>query len=135
MKSVRYGEEEVVGKTFKVSANSSGRLGVTLRASTATVRGSVNDARGKPVSGINVVFAPADRSRADLFRTMATDQNGRYSMTNLAPGEYKVFSWESIDNGAYLDPEFMKEYEQLGKAIVVSEATNPDVDVKVIPAQ
>jgi 5-hydroxyisourate hydrolase-like protein (transthyretin family) len=135
VKGVKYGGDEILGKPFKVSGNGSETLEVTLRASTATASGTVSDSKTLPVSGVNVVFAPADRNRVDLFRTAPTDQNGRYSISNLAPGEYTAFSWESIENYAYFDPEFLRQYEQLGKAIVVSDTTNPRVDLKLIPVQ
>jgi 5-hydroxyisourate hydrolase-like protein (transthyretin family) len=134
VKSVKYGEDEILGKPFKFSG-ASRTLEVTLRAGIATVNGTVTDGKTQPVSGVNAVLVPADLNRLDLFRTVLTDQNGRYSMANLAPGDYKAFSWESIDNNAYFDPEFLKQYEQLGKAIVVSETTNPSVDLRLIPAQ
>ena len=135
VKSVKYGGDEIVGQVFEFSGIASGTLEVTLRAAIATVSGTVVDGNAQPVPGVNVVFAPSERNRSELLRTVLTDQNGRYSMANLAPGEYKAFSWESIDSNAYFDPEFVKHFEQLGKTIVVSESTNPTVGLKLIPAE
>ena len=123
------------GRIFKFSGSASKTIEVTLRAAVATVTGTVTDSKSQPVSGVNAVFIPVDESRFELFRTALTDQNGRYTIPNLAPGEYKAFSWESIDNNAYFDPSFLKQYEQLGKAIAVSESTNPALDLKLIPAE
>ena len=55
----------------------------------------------------------------DLVRTTISDQDGRVTMPNVPPGEYKLFSWESIDNGAFFDPEVLKRFEQQGRAIRV----------------
>jgi hypothetical protein len=82
-----------------------------------------------------VVLIPAHREKVDLFRTTHTDQNGKYTMTDLAPGEYKVFSWEAVDTNAYMDPEFLQPYEHLGKAISVTDSSSSSVGVKLIPAQ
>jgi len=133
--SIKYGKAEILGMPFKYSGRASEEIEVTLRDSTATASGKVTDETMLPVSGVNVVFIPVDGSRLELFRTVPTDQNGHYKLTNLAPGEYKAFSWESIDSNAYFDPEFLKKYEPLGKSIVVSESTNSTVDLKLILAQ
>jgi len=69
------------------------------------------------------------------YRQAIADQNGHYALTGITPGDYKVFSWESIDNGAYFDPDFLKRYEQQGKTIHVGESSNQNVDVKLIPFQ
>ena len=55
----------------------------------------------------------------DLVRTTISDQDGRVTMPNVPPGEYELFSWESIDNGAFFDPEVLKRFEQQGRAIRV----------------
>jgi hypothetical protein len=81
------------------------------------------------------VLIPAQRTRTDLFRTAITDQSGRFTMPNVPPGEYKVFSWEAIDNASYFDPDVLKQHEQQGKAIRVTENSPLDVEVKLIPAQ
>ena len=103
-----------------------------MKASAQTVSGKVTDSQSQPAPGIAVVFVPAQRERFDLFRNTNTDRAGKFTMTNLAPGEYKVFSWDGVDNNAYMDPDFLKPYEELGRAISVNESSNPSVDVKLI---
>lgn len=135
VKSIKYRGEEIAGRAFKVRGGGSGSFEVVLTAGTPTVMGTVTDSQSRPVPGIAVVFIPDQRARLDLFRNTNTDQNGKFTMTNLAQGDYKVFSWESMDNNAYWDPDFLKAYEQLGKAVTISGTSNSTVDVKLIPAQ
>ena len=63
LKSIKYGEEEVLGRTFKVSGGGAGSLQVVLRASTATILGAVTDSQSRPV--------PA--SPSSLFRANGRD--------------------------------------------------------------
>jgi hypothetical protein len=135
VKSIKLGEEDLLGRSFKFSGGNSGSFEVVLRAGTSTIAGTVTDAKSQPVSGIAVALIPVEQRRFDLSRTTNTDQHGKFTITNVAPGEYKVFSWEAAQNNAYLDPDFLKQYETLGKAISVRESFNSTVDVKVIPAQ
>ncbi len=133
--SIKYGGKEILGTTFKFSSGDPGTFEVVLKAGVQTVSGKVTDSQSQPVPGIAVVFIPSHRERFDLFRSTNTDRTGKFTMMNLAPGEYKVFSWEAVDNNAYMDPDFLKPYEELGKAISVTEFSNSSVDVKLIPAQ
>jgi len=71
----------------------------------------------------------------DLTRMASTDQNGHFSLSNVTPGQYRLFSWEAIDRGSYDDQELLKKYEQQGTSVLVTESSNQQVDVKLIPAQ
>jgi protocatechuate 3,4-dioxygenase beta subunit len=135
LKSVTYGGEDILNKPFKFSGSGSEKLEVTLHAGAPQLGGTVTDAKSQPVAGIPVYLVPGNRSRTDLFRSTLTDQSGRFTLANLSPGEYKVFSWEAADNNAHFDPDFVKQYEQEGKTVQVAESSNPAIDVKLIPAQ
>jgi hypothetical protein len=135
VRSIQYGGQEIMGTVFKFDSSNPGSFEVVLKAGTQTVAGTVTDAQSHPVPGIAVVLIPAQSGRTDLIRNTTTDPSGKFTITNLAPGDYEVFSWESIDNNAYMEPDFLKQYEQLGKVISVTESSNVSVDVKLIPAQ
>lgn len=133
LKSIQYGGEDILSKPLKFSGSGTGTFEVTFRSGAAQVSGVVTDAQSQPVRGIQVVLIPAQRDRGDLYRTTQTDQNGRFSITRLTPGEYKLFSWEAIDSGAHYDPEYLKQYEQQGRAIIIADGSNNHVDVRLIP--
>jgi protocatechuate 3,4-dioxygenase beta subunit len=135
VRNIKFGGEEVLGKTFRFRSGDSGSFEVVLQAGMQTLSGTVTDSEPQPVSGIAVFLIPSDRARLDLFRNTITDQNGKFSFANIAPGDYKVFSWEAADNNAHLDPDFLKPYEGFGKAVSVAESSNTSLDVKLIPAQ
>jgi carboxypeptidase family protein len=134
VKSITYGGDDILGKPLKFSGSGSGTFDVVLRSGAVQITGTVTDARSQPVTGIQVVLVPGQRTRTDLFRTAITDQNGRFTMPNIPPAEYKLFSWEAIDNQGFYDPDFLNQYEQQGKAIQVTENSNPNIEVKLIPA-
>jgi hypothetical protein len=37
------------------------------------------------------------------------------------PGDYVLFAWQDIERGQYLDPDFIQQYEDIGKPIHVEE--------------
>lgn len=133
--SIKYGGKEILGTRLKFSSADPGTFEVLLKPGAQTVSGNVTDSQSRPATGTAVVFVPTRRERFDLFRNTNTDQTGKFTMTNVAPGEYDVFSWEAVDDNAFRDPEFLKPYEQFGKTITVSESSNSTVEVKLIPTQ
>ncbi len=68
---------------------------VSARAqvNTATLSGTVSDPQGLPVKGAKVTVANAGTGAE---RTSVTDDNGRYNLVGLPPGQYKM----SVDGGA-----------------------------------
>jgi hypothetical protein len=55
-------------------------------------------------------------------------------MNRIAPGEYKMFAWETVPDGAWMDANFLEFYEGRGQTIVVGSNT-PDIELKLIPRE
>jgi hypothetical protein len=89
----------------------------------------------RPGANVTVLLVPdAGRRRwADTYRTVTSDLAGRYIIDRIAPGDYLVFSWEEVDDGAWMDPEFMKKYEARGKRIHINESGNQSLNLTAIP--
>jgi hypothetical protein len=69
------------------------------------------------------------------YKTSDTDQNGHFIIKGVAPGEYKIYAWEDIEDGAFEDPDFMKPHESDGQTVSVKEHAHETVQLKVIPAE
>ena len=54
-------------------------------------------------------------------------------MRGLAPGDYKLFAWEGLENYGYFDPDVMRRAEALGKPVHVGESSKMVVEGKIIP--
>jgi hypothetical protein len=134
VKSVNYGGAEVLGKVHKFTASDVATFNVTIRPGTAQISGTVTDRQSQPVPGIQVFLISVDRDRPDLYRINYTDQNGRFLLTNIVPGDYKIFSWEAAATGQPFDPDFIKIYEPQVQVTHVTEASNQTVNVKMFPA-
>jgi hypothetical protein len=134
VKEVRYNRADVLNSPFEVSSNNLGTMEVVIGRNVGQIDGSIVDDRGNPVSGVQAVLIPDTRERAELYRTATTDQSGRFTMRNIAPGDYKLFAWEALDNFGYFDPDVIRRSESLGKAVRVAESSKLSVDGKLIPA-
>jgi len=112
-----------------------GSLDVTLSSRSAQIDGTVAGLDGKPAANVQVVLVPERlRNRQDLYKTATTNQDGRFNMRGIAPGDYRVFAWEDIEPFAYFDPDGMKQYESQGRLIHVEESSKVAVETKLIPA-
>ena len=55
-------------------------------------------------------------------------------MRSVMPGDYRVLAWEEIETGAYMDPEFLKNFETRGETVRAQRGSQNSVTVRVIPA-
>lgn len=93
------------------------------------------NSQSKAVAGIAAILIPdRQRDRLDLYSTVVTDSNGKFTIRNVAHGNYWIFSWEELDPYSYFDPDVVREYEPSGKAIHISELSKENVEVRMIPA-
>jgi hypothetical protein len=110
-------------------------LDVVLNANGGIVDGIAADQKGNPIGNAIVVAVPEARlrSRIDRYRKTAADQSGRFSLHGFPPGDYTLFSWESVEGEAYYNPEFLKSYEGQGTALHIGEGERKSVTLSVIP--
>ena len=60
-------------------------------------------------------------SSKHLYRSVTTDENGRFIIRAIAPGPYRLFAWSKLNGAAYKNADFMKPYEARGTAVVVEK--------------
>lgn len=85
----------------------------------------------QPAAGATVVLVPEGkrRSQADLYEQAETDQYGRFSFEDIAPGDYKVFAWDDVEPGMWWDAEFLKKYEAQGQSVSIAAKAQSAVKV------
>ena len=112
-----------------------GALEIVLSTNAGQVDGTIVDAAGKPVSGVQAVLIPDRlRNRSDLFKTATSGANGRFTMRGITPGDYKLFAWEDIEPFSYFDSDVLRPFEALGKTVRIQENSRETAEVKIIPA-
>jgi hypothetical protein len=108
-------------------------LEVVLAAPGARVDGQVLDRMERPAVALRVVLIPEDRERRSLYRHTWTDEDGRFQMKNLSPGNYDLFAWEFVENEMWLDRDFLRLYEDKGVAIRLEKGRRALVTLHTIP--
>jgi protocatechuate 3,4-dioxygenase beta subunit len=134
IKSVRYGTQDVTDAAIDLSAAIAGPIEIVLGADGGSASGTVRTAKGDPVSGAAVTLLPKTQPavRGDLFRTVYTDQTGRFQMLDIAPGEYKLMAWEELESGAEQDAQFRGAFERYAVDVKVGSSATVTQSLEVI---
>ncbi len=101
VKSARFGPDDALDKGVQIEAGGTdARLDIVMSSATAQLEGSVTQG-DKPAVGVHVRVhpdpeIPYNESRG---RGTTTDQNGHFSVPDLAPGKYRVTAKLSVEAG------------------------------------
>jgi hypothetical protein len=139
MKSARYGTLTIPESGFAVQAGGDQLLEITLSSRAAQVSGVVLNSDSLPAAGVTVVLIPevTRRSYKEYYKSATTDQNGKFAIKGIAPGDYKLFSWESVEGNEWSDADWfdaawLKPFEAKGESIHLGEAETKSVDLTLI---
>lgn len=135
VKSTRFGGADALENGLDLSrGDPPGPLEVVLSPAGGRIEGVVLMENQQPAAGATVVLAPdaSRRNQAYLFRSAVANQYGRYVLRGIPPGEYRLFAWQDVEAGAWLDPDFLGEYEKRGETVSVDERGRYTVQLKAI---
>jgi hypothetical protein len=136
VKSMRLGNVDVLKDGLRFSGQPEGTLEVVVGGNPGTLEGRVLNDRLEPAVSVTVTLFAAEAGsriyRTDMYKATATDTAGRFRVEGLPPGEYKVFAWEGIENGAWMDTNFLRAYENWGQPARVEEGKSTSVNVPVV---
>jgi hypothetical protein len=140
LKSARYGSATITDAGFTVQPGADLSLELTVSSRVAQLSGVVLDADSLPVAGATVVLIPdpPHRGVVEQYKAATTDQNGKFTLAGLTPGDYKVFSWDSVDESEeefgndWFDPEWLKPYETKGESVHLEESDKKSVNLALI---
>jgi hypothetical protein len=134
IRSARAGGQDVLQSGVNLMENSIDSLEVIVSSHGGTVEGVVNnEGNSKPTLGARVVLLPVPGNRPELVKTAVTDQYGRFAISGLVPGNYKIFAWEDLEPNIYFDPSFMEQYEPQGLPLRVDQDSRITLNVKSLP--
>jgi len=134
LKAVRYGTRDGLDDGFTVIRGTQASLEVTISSQGARVQGTITDADKVPAAGLWVVLVPdaAHRGQSRLYKQATTDQFGHFDLRGIAPGDYKLFSWEEVEDGAWEDPDFLKPFEEKGEKVSLQKGDVKTVEIVAI---
>jgi hypothetical protein len=132
IKTIYAGQEEARDGEFTISAGAPPALSVTLSSAGGQIAGTVKGETNAPPPGTTVVLIPSNRQRADLYRSATIDQYGKFTLASIAPGEYKLFAWDDVESGQWMDPDFLQTYDSKGKSISIRDNSKEAAELQIL---
>ena len=134
VRSIRMGSEDLLNDVLRVNGQGDTPLLVELASPAATIDGRVVDETRTAQGGVFVVMLEdgLNRYRSDP-KVTSTDPAGRFVLSGVSPGRYTVFAWRDVERNAWLNPDFMRQHEGLGKSVIIVESATQTLEVAVIP--
>ena len=135
VKSIRLANRDILNEGLRLQSRPDAPLQIVIAMNGGTLDGRALDDNGKPVPNARVVLVPVSsrRQRGDLYKSVSAGDSGNFQLSGIAPGEYKLFAWERVEEGAWQDTNFISVYEDRGKAIRIGEGGRVTAEAKVIP--
>ena len=93
--------------------------------------GTVVDDRKQPVLDATVVFFPLNENvrgfQSRFIRSARPDQEGRFRVSALPPGEYLAVAVQGLEDGQTTDPEFLAAVEPEATRVTIEEGETKSV--------
>jgi len=119
VKSVRLGSADVLNGGLRIDTPPGDSLEIVIGANPGRVEGDVGR-----LPNVTVVLVPAARMRRpDLYKSVLTNPEGRFEFQGVTPGDYILIAWADVENGAWMNADFLKPYESRGRTIRVEEGS------------
>src|SRR6185369_10973502 len=92
-------------------------------------------ARGHAFPGAQVVLVPnaERRGHPDQYRAVSSDEEGKFEIRGIPPGDYQLFAWENVEERAWLNSEFMMKFFDTGLPVSVPAKSSNTVQLPVMP--
>jgi hypothetical protein len=101
-----------------------------------SVSGQLADDKGAPlVDGTVIVFADEAAKWSDdsrWVRAVRPDQQGKYQIQGLPPGEYLVVAVDYVEEGSWNDPEYLESLRRHGQRLTLREAESRSLSLKPV---
>jgi len=137
MQAALHGKTNALEQEIDVRLDSTEPLEILLKRDGGRIDGAVTDTTGRAFARAVVVLIPepARRRRTDLYKVVVSSADGSFAIRGIGPGDYKVFAWENVEPNAYLNDEFMRQYEEKGTPVRVGPGGNNFVRPAIIFAE
>jgi len=135
IKAERSGQTNFMGSAFGLAFDPPASLEVLIGSDGGHIHGTVVDDNAKAFAGARIALVPTGtrRDRPDQYRVANSNEEGQFDLRGIPPGEYQLFAWENIEERAWLNADYMRNYVDLGTAATIGEKANGTVQIPLIP--
>jgi hypothetical protein len=122
VKAVRLGSVDVLAEGLTVEDEIREPLEILIGANPGLIEGDVGR-----TPNVTVVLVPKTRTQRDLYKSVMTDTEGNFTFRGVPPGDYTLFGWDDVETGAWMNADFLQQYESRGRSIHIDEGSRQTV--------
>jgi hypothetical protein len=136
IRAVRYRGVDVTDSGIEFRANEDiTEIEVELTNRATDLSGLVTNSRGAAVKDYSVVVFAQDRDKwtpnSRYMRTGRPDQDGRFKVTGLPPGEYHIVALDYVDPNEWTEPEYLERVRSKATSVTINEGETKSVDLRI----
>lgn len=132
------GGKDVLVSGFKITESEPRTLEVVVSDKGAAIEGTALNAEKKPFPNAEVIAVPSDpklRRRVDLIQKTTADQEGRFKLRGVRPGEYVAMALESAEDQPFLEDRFLAQNSAQVQTVKAEAGGKQKIDLQVIRAE
>jgi hypothetical protein len=136
IRAVKYRGVDVTDSGIEFRANENiTDIEVELTNRVTDLSGLVTNGRGTAVKDYSVIVFPQDRDKwtpgSRYLRTGRPDQDGRFKVSGLPPGDYYAVALDYVDSTDWTDPEYLDRVKSKATGVSINEGEAKSVDLKI----
>ena len=136
LKAVRIGAVDITDIGYNVAGDIDG-LEVVMTDRETRVSGTVKGERNQPAMDYVVVVLPSEVrpgvNPTRFIQTAQPDQQGRYQVKGLPPGQYVAAAIESLSRDGHYNPAFQKRVRSTARPFTLNEGQQLVLDLRLMP--
>jgi hypothetical protein len=102
---------------------------------TQEISGSIQDPTGKPTADFTIILFAADKRfwvpQARRIRSSRPGTDGKFSFTNIPPGDYRLTAVTDVEPGEWFNPEFLSQLVGSSVPVTLVEGERKTQDIRV----
>ena len=135
IRDIRQGRRSILETGIVTASSPPEAIEITVSPGGGAITGVVrNQTLAKNAAYIFLLPSGSRRQNRALYKRAQSDDAGRFTISGITPGAYKLFAWETEPDLGALDFGFVLRYEDRGLPLTIREGEEiNNVAVSVIP--
>jgi hypothetical protein len=108
---------------------------LTMTTRLATLSGTLSDGTGRAATAQTIIVFPDDPSywvpSARRIRATRPSTDGRFSVSNLPAGAYRLVAVDDLEDGQWTDPNVLKQLAGAALPLAIGEGENKVQDLRI----
>ena len=136
VKSVAHNGRDITGSPFELtSSDTMSDVQVIVTNKVTTVSGQLADDKAMPIVDATIIVFASNAetwTQGRHIRAARPDQQGRWQIKGLPPGEFLAVAVDYVEDGQWNDPEYLESVRRYGQKITLLDAQAQSVSLRVI---